>query len=126
VEWLLRELEACPSREKLLLLDASHAGNGADLKRQPSTAEMLKTVSVPLKTTAAVASCSESERGLELPEKQRGLFAHLVVEGFGGAADADRDLRITPAEFSQYLDAGAARVPRPSGASQTPVVLVTP
>ncbi len=42
LQWLVDELEKCPAKEKLLLLDASHAGTGADLAMEPSAEEMLR------------------------------------------------------------------------------------
>ena len=47
------QLEKCPAKEKLLLLDCSHAGKGADLAAEPSTAEMLQSLKAPPGRAAA-------------------------------------------------------------------------
>ena len=44
LSWLRGQLEDCAASEKVLLLDASHAGEGQDLKQQPSSAAMLEAI----------------------------------------------------------------------------------
>jgi hypothetical protein len=70
---------------------------------------MLQTLKAPsgraaLRTVTAVASSSEGQRGLPGPDKQHGLFAYSVSEGFSGTADANRDGRLEPTELFAYLD----------------------
>ncbi|HUG92847.1 MAG TPA: serine/threonine-protein kinase, partial [Planctomycetaceae bacterium] len=110
LEWVVERLEACPARDKLLLLDCSHTGTGSDLTRQPSTAEMLQTLKAPLRSTVAIASCAPGERGLVWPEKRHGRFAWFVAQAFNGKADADRDLHLTAAELFRYLETSMAAV----------------
>ena len=42
LQWLVDLLEDCPAKEKLLLLDGSHAGSGAEQAAEPSSAEMVR------------------------------------------------------------------------------------
>ena len=91
-----------------MLLDCSHAGKGADLARQPSTAEMLRSLKTPpgrspLRTITAIASCSSGQRGVDWPEKRHGLFAWLLAQGYAGAADKNGDNRLEPTELFTYL-----------------------
>lgn len=103
LDWLARRLEECPSEDKLLLLDCSHIAGGGSPAPQPATSKMLRTLKTPLRSTAAIASCAEDQHGLYWPEKHQGLFGHFVARGFGGQADRDRDLHVTPQELFDYL-----------------------
>ncbi|MBN1590114.1 MAG: caspase family protein, partial [Pirellulales bacterium] len=107
LQWLVDQMEQCPAKEKLLLLDGSYAG-AADSTKEPSTAEMIDTLDAlpgrpPFRTVTAVASCSEGQRALAWPEKEHGLFAYFLAEGFAGRADANRDTRLEPTELFTYL-----------------------
>lgn len=124
LDWLIEQLEACSAEDKILFLDCSHEGRGRDLTRQPSTAEMLQTLSVRLKSTAVIASCRAGQRGLDWDEKRHGVFAWFLAEGFAGPADRNRDLRITANEISQYLRDRMSQLSLPGGRSQTPVLVL--
>ena len=50
-----------------------------------------------------MASCQKGQRGLDLPDKGHGLFAWCLAEGYGGAADANRDTLVEPTELFAYL-----------------------
>ncbi len=108
LQWLVDLVEDCPAKDKLLLLDGSHPGAGVEQAAEPSSAEMIRALkpkpnrSLLLKVTA-VASCQKGQRGLDLPDKEHGLFAWCLAEAYGGAADAKRDTRVDPAELFAYL-----------------------
>jgi serine/threonine-protein kinase len=125
LEWLVDELEKCSAKEKLLLLDGSHAGEGKDLAMEPSTAEMLRTLKSPpgrspLRTVAVIASCGAGQRGADWPEKRHGLFAWCLAQGYAGAADKNRDNRLEPTELFGYLQKEMAVAPARLKGSQTP------
>ena len=110
---LVDRLEQCPAKEKLLLLDTAHAGTGPDLAKQPSAAEMVETLNAPpgrapLRTVTVIAGSSHGQRGQVLPERQQGLFAAAVVEGFSGRGDANRDSRLEPTELHAFLSQSMA------------------
>ena len=118
LQWLVDQLEKCPAKEKLLLLDCSQAGAGTDLAREPSSAEMLQSLKTPpgrapLRTVWAVASCRAGQRGQTWPSKGHGLFAWCLAEGYTGRADTNRDGRIEPTELFGYLQ-GTCRPPAAS------------
>ncbi len=113
LQWLVDLMEECPAKEKLLLLDGSHAGSGAEQPREPSSAEMIAALKrrpnrALLLTVTAVASCQQGQREVELAGKQHGLFAECLVEGYGGAADANHNTRIEPTELFAYLQKAMA------------------
>ncbi|MDZ7618914.1 MAG: caspase family protein [Patescibacteria group bacterium] len=125
LQWLVDQLEACPAGEKLLLLDATQAGDGADLKRQPSAAEMIGTLKAPpgrapLRTVTVVAGTSAGERGQTLADGTRGLYAALLAESYAGEADKNRDTRIEPTELFTYLSEAMPREAAKLSATQTP------
>ena len=91
-----------------MLLDGSHLGSGVEQAAEPSSAEMIRALKrqpnrALLRKTTAVASCRKGERGLDLPAKEHGLFAWCLTEGYGGAADANRDTLVEPTELFAYL-----------------------
>ena len=127
LQWLVDELEKCPAKEKLLLLDGGHAGAGADLAMEPSSEEMLGSLKAPpgrgpLRTVTAIASCKAGQRSVDWPEKQHGLFAWLVAQGYSGAADKNHDNRVESTELLGYLQDAMAAAGGPLKALQTPAV----
>jgi len=127
--WLVDLLEHCPAHDKLLLLDCCHEGGGADLKAQPSTEEMLRTLATtagrsPLKTVTAITSCKAGQRGLDLPARQQGLFAFCLADGYSGRADKNRDNRLEPTELYDYLLAVMAAASKELGKEQVPVLIL--
>lgn len=129
LDWLVEQLETCVGREKILMLDASHTGNGPDLARQPSTAEMVESLKsgsppVSLKTAAIIASCSKNETGRDWPEKQHGLFARALADGFSGRADANKDLLIDTHEIFDYIKAVMTKPATEGQPTQTPALFL--
>lgn len=129
LQWLVDQLEKCPAKDKLLLVDCSHAGSGADLAAEPSSAEMIQAIKAPpgmaaLRTLTAVASCSSGERGYAWPDKEHGLFAVFLVQGYNGEADKNRDKRIEPTELFSYLAQAMKSVAAQVGHVQTPALFL--
>lgn len=125
LRWFVARLEACGSPTKLLLLDVCRAGKGADLLRQPSSAEIVQSLSprgrrLPLRTVTAIASCSAGERGLVDEESGSSLFARQVAHAFEGQADANRDGTIEVKELFAFLQRSVPAVAKAMGAKQTP------
>jgi eukaryotic-like serine/threonine-protein kinase len=108
LQWVIDQLESCAAKEKLLLVDCTHSGKGADLGKEPAAADMLRTLAAPpgraaLRTITAIAAEKTGQRGLDWPDKGHSLFAYFAAEGFSGAADKNRDLRVDPTELFEYL-----------------------
>ncbi|NLE37667.1 MAG: hypothetical protein GX621_06535, partial [Pirellulaceae bacterium] len=73
LQWLVDRLESCRAKEKLLLLDCSHAGDDKQIAGQPSVEEMIATLDslpgrVPFQTVTVLTSSSKGERGFALSD----------------------------------------------------------
>ncbi|REJ93888.1 MAG: hypothetical protein DWQ29_03425, partial [Planctomycetota bacterium] len=120
LDWVIEQIEACRADEKILLLSVVNSGGGEDLEHQPSTPDLLYKLQTPIKTIDVIGSCSEEERGLNLPNSRHSLFGRFVADGFAGAADADKDLEITAGELFDYLESRFETADLPGDAVQTP------
>jgi len=111
LQWLVDLLEDCPAKEKLLLLDGSHTGAGVEKAVEPSSAEMIRGLKPQpnralLRKVFALASCQKGQHGLDLADKEHGLFAWCLAEGYRGAADANHNTQVGPTELFAYLQKG--------------------
>lgn len=121
VQHLVDQLEACPARTKLLVLDTCQEPAPKDADSEPSSAEVFETLRGPagqaaLRTVTGLASCSAGQRNPSAGGGPRVRFAQALAEAYAGKADKNRDKRIEPAELFAYLadrlGAGSAQTPR--------------
>ena len=115
LSWLREQLETCPAREKLLLLDCSRVGDGADQQRQLSAARMIESLKpekdpAEFRTTWAISSSTADQRGLDWVEKQHGLFGLFVANAYSGTGDRNQDVHLEPTELFDYLRNEMAQV----------------
>lgn len=124
LDWLAKELDGSVARERILLLDACHAGSGPDLRKQPSGAEMVESVATgdkrSLKATYAIAGSSRGQVGLITVDKQHSLFASSLAEAFSGKADVNGNLILEPKELLDFLVGEMKRGSEAQQLSQTP------
>ncbi len=122
---LVNKFEKCAARDKLFLLDATHAGSGADLKLEPACSTMIESLLQPgalspVRTITAIASCKPGERGQDSIAEREGRFALALAQGFSGAADRNKDNRLEPVELYEFLTSALSGGPEP----QTPVLFL--
>ena len=108
LSWLRGQLESCEAGEKVLLLDASHAGDGQDLKQQPSSAAMLDAIKPAkdpgvFRKSYAIASCGDTQRGLRFADKPHGVFGWFLAQALAGKGDKNQDLHLEPTELFDSL-----------------------
>jgi len=127
LSWLAGEIDSAIASEFLLLLDASHTGSGADLKRELSAAEMLKTLPPnSLKRTKLIGSCSEGERGHAWKAKEHSVFGWALAEAYSGKADTDKNLVINSTELFEQLKKTMSQASAELRVIQTPVMISPP
>ncbi len=114
LDGLVDLLERCPAKEKLLLLDLTHAGDHPDVEGQPDLPKLLSALTTPLKTVRVIGASSEGERSVAIEEGRRGWFGTQLDHAFAGSADTDRDLKISPTELIKSLEAAAAESASPT------------
>lgn len=126
---LYEKLRALPCREAMVVLDACFSGVGS----RGATGQMLLAKGIrplalvaetPVGTDGKVVVVSAA-RGVQisgsLAPARHGLFTYYLLRGLGGAADADKDGRVSLAELMTYVRPeveGVAR--REDGRDQTP------
>lgn len=116
---LVEIIEGATSTDKLLFLELCSAKGGRDLQNQPSTGETLAALSPSLKTATVFASCRPDERSQEKSDGQNSVFGFCVAEAFRGAADTDKNLRLSVEELSKFLNNCVPKT-APKGVPQTP------
>ncbi|MGA2032697.1 MAG: protein kinase, partial [Thermoguttaceae bacterium] len=125
LSWLVEQIEGCHAKDKLLLLDCTHAGGGDDVAAEPSAAEMINSLPAaapgrsPLHTLTAIASCRRKQRGLAWPERGHGLFAACLGEAYSGRADVNRNNSIDATALFGYLQKAMAEASSRLRAEQT-------
>jgi formylglycine-generating enzyme required for sulfatase activity len=118
---LYSELEQCKAGVKVMLVDACRndptEGNSGAIPFAPPP--------VP-PSVAALFSCSDGEVAWEERELGggHGVFFHFVIEGLGGAADGNKDGKVSLLELTEYTqDKVPEYVSHRRGRRQMPVLL---
>lgn len=86
-------LGALHAQTVVLIVDTNHAG-AMDL---PLTADAGRGM-------ALIAACGSAQQARARPGQQAGLFPELLASGLKGAADRNRDGKVTLSELKAYLD----------------------
>ncbi len=97
----LREvIEQSPAQRKVLVLDACHSGAGRAVNK------MTRAVGAQFEQASrgmvVLASCGPEEVSREMADTGHGAFTHFLLEGLGGAADANGDGLIGAKELSNF------------------------
>jgi formylglycine-generating enzyme required for sulfatase activity len=101
------ELEKCPAKYKLLLVDACRnepaSRNAArDATDQIPPSATRPELPEPPGGVAAFFSCSKRQVAYENEKLKHGLFFHFVIEGLKGAA-ATKEQQVTLGSLSEYV-----------------------
>lgn len=120
----LDHLNALRARNIFVVMDACFSGTGGRsvIARGVRPLVAVKT-QVKSWDRLTIFSASESRQiagGLD--DKKSGLFSYHMLNGLGGAADADRDGHITAAELHSYVRPRVVVDARREGREQTPTL----
>ena len=128
VEWLREQIASCKARDKLLVLDACHAGSEKGEDDGPSVAAKdLGNEFENLAGVMTIASSEATEKSQIWDEKQQSLFSYWLNQALKGHADQNGDGVVEVHELYDFVyrnvtHTAQARFPRP----QTPVRIVRP
>jgi tetratricopeptide (TPR) repeat protein len=128
VKTLYEEMNRSPAGRKLLLVDACRNDPEAENARSVGIAvpppRRLAENPVP-KGTAALFSCKSEQRSYEDPKLQHGIFFYQVIRAWEGAADLDRNGKVTLEEMESFVRRETKTHARDAlSAIQTPVFRV--
>jgi formylglycine-generating enzyme required for sulfatase activity len=103
---IYQQLDECQATRKLLLVDACRNDPQSELSRSRPTVK-LESVTRPQEESVpqgivALFSCREGQRSFEHPDLKHGLFFHSILEGWRGAADTDRNGKLTLDELASF------------------------
>jgi len=104
-KWVYERLESSAARKKLFITDACR--NEIVVKGAKSVVGA-KSLGDPLgdaesRGFAILASCSKNQKSYEDDSLKHGVFTYFIMRGLEGAADADKDGRVTFDELYDYV-----------------------
>lgn len=103
IKWIKNVLMSSNARTKILILDACHSGA---IKGKSASGYMTKgfqkEIFPPPEGFSILSSCKMSEVSWEDDNMKHGVFSYFFVDGLKGAADYDKDSKITMMEASKY------------------------
>jgi Tfp pilus assembly protein PilF len=106
IKTIEQEIEQSQAGRKLLMVDACRndpeADNARGLGVVVKPPRRISADPIP-KGIAALFSCNSEQRSFEDPLLRHGIFFYQVVKAWEGAADLDRDGRITLAELEGFV-----------------------
>jgi hypothetical protein len=126
---LIDQLARLPAnKQKLLIIDATHAPAFAELglvhNDFAAAVEELDTEIAAVPNLAVFLSSGPDERSWTSPEWGTSSFAHFVLRGLNGEADADGNRRVTAGELVEYVTPRVSEWARDNrGSRQVPVLL---
>lgn len=104
VGWLREQLMACSAREKMLILDACHAGSARSAEAtRMATAKELGEFFEQTQGLVTLASCSGDQKSLMWSDKRMSIFTYWLVQGLSGHADREPLGEITVNELEDFV-----------------------
>ncbi len=126
---LLAAVRDCPARHKLLILNLTPPAEDPLFAPAPgdlSAAVFAALDAVPDDNRLSLVACGPGQTPFAAPELGRSIFSYYLEAGLNGAADDDRDGRVSVRELASFV---RLRVSRWSvenrGAAQTPTLIGT-
>jgi uncharacterized caspase-like protein len=96
-------LQSSAARIKIMILDACHSGALIGKSNVgPMTKAFEESVIHAPEGFAILSSCKQNQISCEAPELGHGVFSHFLTEALKGAADYDKDLKVTISDLNRY------------------------
>ena len=127
VKWLRSQIDACPAKSKLLVLDSCHAGSErGEGDNQSLGGEDISDSFKDAPGVITIASSSAREKSQIWEEKQQSLFSYWFNQALKGHADQDGDGEVNIDELYQYVRKNVIRTTREVGfpLEQTPARII--
>jgi len=113
--WVKEKLEQSPAKNRLLILDACHAGSAA--KGVGGIAPSLTAKS----TVTMLLSCAPEQSSYPDKATGRSIFSSFLTDGLAGKADTNGDKKITQTELMEYVRKRMVEWCFKTSKTQTPV-----
>jgi len=117
LSWLNDRIRESKARTRMLILDACHAGSGSK-----GIGGVAPSVPRPAQTVILL-SCSAKQQSYPDSAKGVSVFTRFLVEGLAGAADADRNRRVTQVEIYEHVRKAMVEWCLQTGKTQTPLLV---
>lgn len=126
LRWLVQQVENCPAKEKLILLDTTHAVPQVPAS-YPSAVQLAESVKEnprrPVSTSAfVVAVCDKGQTAGK--GEGRGLLATAFFEALAGGADLNLNHRVDTNELFSFVSRRVATAASAVGHTQTPKLFI--
>ena len=120
---LYKTLGGLNAKSVTVFLDTCFSGQGRENQTLLADTRGIQVVrkerSVPGNITVLSAATAGQVSG-PLKAKEHGLFTYYLLKGLGGAADGDKDMKLTVAELAKYVHSRVKEDAAAKGREQTP------
>ena len=120
---LYKSLGSLNARSVTVFLDTCFSGQGREKQTLLADTRGIQVVpkerSVPGNITVLSAATAGQISG-PIKDKEHGLFTYYLLKGLGGAADGDKDKKLTIAELAKYVHSKVKEDAALKGREQTP------
>lgn len=124
IDKLFGTLAKLPTRDVTVVLDACFSGAGGRSVLAKGARPLVMSVKkAPVgRNTVLLTASSGDQISTYFPEARHGLLTYYLLKGLRGAADADKNKRVTTRELFDYVRPHVEREARRKNVAQTPTL----
>lgn len=123
IKGLYGALEALPSQEVYVFLDACFSGSGSRSVLAKGTRPLVPVKAAEARRLIAFTAAGARETTGAARDQEHGLFTRYLLAGLGGAADANGDGAVGVAELADFVKDKVSADARLDNREQTPQLL---